>query len=577
MLNYLYYLYLFSVVLSHAYYLPHVFKKVGIAPWKGSVPFYNLWFLQGLLQKPKYWFIANFFPGVQLFFWIGLGHDLARQFDLHKTKDVLLAMFLPQWGLHKIAFDPSVVFVGKCDWDNAELRQRRRISDYVVLTIITLGAGIVFVLWDILNKQPRKPQKPSLIKEWIDSVGFAMIAAAILRVYLLEMFMIPTGSMERNLRIGDFLVASKMSYGIKLPNTPLSYPVFHNTIPYVKLKSYTEVGSLPYMRLWQSPVKRGEAVVFHFPAGDTAVIDPDYYQGHNYHQLLRSLAVEFWQHQGGQGDFFDKQNAYIQKARNYFEETYGITYRPVDKRENYVKRCVAIAGDTVSVRAGKVYINGVLAESEHNENIQWTHAVWANKRLPTKYFKDELDVYEKDVQEYALRTGEYKYVMPLGKAQKDKLAKNKAITNIQNLAEVKPHKTEQDFSLSIFPNDKNYHWTVDDFGALYLPKKGDTIALNDSTVILYKRAIVNYEHNTLEKKAEGYFLNGEPANAYVFKYNYYWMMGDNRHNSADSRSWGYVAEDHVVGKPLFVWFSKDPEKSWLNGLRFNRFLISAQQ
>ena len=362
--------------------------------------------------------------------------------------------------------------------------------------------------------QPRK--RKSAVREWLDAAIFAIIAATLIRTFIFEAYTIPTPSMEKTLLVNDFLFVSKISYGPRIPNTPLAVPFTHHTLPGTKYtKAYSEAVHWPYKRLpGFTDIKRNDVVVFNFPEGDTVALEQ---QDQSYYGLVRSL------------------------GRDAVWESYHVTSRPVDKRENYIKRCVAEAGDTLSIKDGVVFINSRQApippESERRYMVQTNGDPLNPERL------DELDVTPNP--DATLSAGLFLYNLTPGNVS--------ALKNFPVVKSIKPYFSGEQ---SVFPYDTaNYHWTEENFGPLYIPKKGATVKLDSSNIAIYDRVIRVYEGNTLESKNGQFYINNKPADSYTFKMNYYWMMGDNRNNSLDSRYWGFVPEDHVVGKAWLIWMS----------------------
>ncbi|NIG53708.1 signal peptidase I [Chitinophaga sp. Cy-1792] len=371
------------------------------------------------------------------------------------------------------------------------------------------------------DKQPKK--KKSTAREWLDAGIFAIIAATLIRTFIFEAYTIPTPSMEKTLLVNDFLFVSKISYGPRIPMTPLAVPFVHHTMPFTRnTPAYSEAVKWKYRRLpGMSDVKRYDVVVFNFPEGDTVAldaVDPSYY-----HMVRQSG--------------WDAVN-------NQFK----VIHRPVDKRENYIKRCMAQAGDTLQIKHGAVYINGQAAPvppgSQHRYVVETTGDAINPARL------EDLGIVGPD---YTLNTGKFAYNMTPAQAE--------AIKNLGPIVKSVSVFEDSDFNSAydytdIFPHDTaHYKWTEENFGPLYIPKKGATVKLDESNIAIYDRIIRVYEGNTLEHKDGKFIINGQPADSYTFKFNYYWMMGDNRNNSLDSRYWGFVPEDHIVGKAWMIWMS----------------------
>ncbi len=373
-----------------------------------------------------------------------------------------------------------------------------------------------------------------VVTEWVEAIVFAVVVASIIHIFVFQMYVIPTPSMEKSLLVGDYLYVSKLTYGPKMPNTPLSMPLVHNTMPFSKTgaKSYSEAISRPYKRLaGLKPIRRDDVVVFNFPAGDTV--------------LLENTAVTYYDEARYNG-------------RAALDRQYTIVSRPVDKRDNYVKRCVGLPGDTIHIRASQLYVNG-LAQKEipglqQNYYISTTAPISdiALERMGITPNGKRKDPNDNNKYYYNGNTGDY--VLPLTAANLEKV---RVMSNV-----ISVERIERDSEA--FPYNGN-GWTGNDFGPLWIPARGATVALTLENLPLYERIIDAYEENDLEVRGGVIYINGAPANEYTFRMDYYWMMGDNRQNSADSRYWGFVPEDHIVGKASFVWLSLDKDKGLFEG------------
>jgi signal peptidase I len=354
-------------------------------------------------------------------------------------------------------------------------------------------------------KKEKPVEKKGFVREWVDAIVFAVIAATIIRLFLIEAYTIPTSSMEKSLLIGDFLFVSKVSYGPRIPNTPLAFPFAHHTMPGTRsTKSYLEWIKLPYMRLpGYTSIKNNDVVVFNYPM-----------EG----------------------------------------------FRPVDKRENYIKRCVAIPGDILEVKDRDLYINGKLADKP--EGMQYSYDVRTdgtgfNKRVLRKY----------DITEGGRVSNQGDFTLTMTDEAKG------SISELNNVQVVEPTIARKGaYAEYIFPNSdpelkstgsKKFFWNVDHFGPVTIPKKGETVELTVDNLPIYERLISFYEHNDLKIEEDRIYINGIESNSYTFQMDYYFMMGDNRHNSADSRFWGFVPEDHIVGKAVFIWLSIDKDATKL--------------
>lgn len=406
---------------------------------------------------------------------------------------------------------------------------------------LLLGLPIVFdfyitkkVNWTFWKK--RNAPK-NAITEWIDAIIFAVIAASLIRMCFIEAYTIPTSSMEKSLLVGDYLFVSKVAYGPKMPNTPISFPFVHHTLPFSQTrKSFIEWPRWDYKRIagWGN-VKRNDAVVFNFPEGDTVVMQD---QVSSYYTLCRIY------------------------GKDYIHKNFDIIARPVDKCENYIKRCVAIAGDTIQVKHGQLFINSMpqeqIAERQYNYLVK-TNGVTIN---PKRF--ESLGISHAD-QQYNPSTATYYLPLTL-----EMVKKLETYSNIVSITRNENTDTTAAMWKLIFPHSPNYSWNEDNYGPLWIPKKGVAVNLTLENLPIYRRAIAVYEKNDLKVIGDKIFINGEATTCYTFKMDYYWMMGDNRHNSADSRFWGFVPEDHVVGKASFIWLSLDKDKSFPKNIRWNR-------
>ena len=408
-----------------------------------------------------------------------------------------------------------------------------------------LGLVILFDLivtkkvhWLFWQKEYKEGEKHNVWLDWLDAIIFAVVVVTFINIFFFQAFKIPSSSMESTLYTGDHLFVSKLAYGPRLPQTPLTVPFTHNVI--FGKESYSTLVQKPYKRLKGfREVRRGDCVVFGFPHGDTV--------------LKRVPAEDYYMHVRTSG-------------REYTINNYGpIVVRPVDKKDHYVKRCVAVAGDSLQVIDGKVYVNGV--PQKDYKGIQNTYRVETDGPINVKL-----------IESLGLNASELWYSqampgypeMPL---TDERLEKVKALPNVVSVTpniDVYPPDFP-DSPLLLFPFTGT-GWTRDNYGPLWIPAKGATVELTPDNIDLYKRAIEVYEGNDFKVEDGKVFINGEETASYTFKMDYYFMMGDNRHNSLDSRYWGFVPEDHIVGKPLFIWLSTDASKRFPSNIRWNRFL-----
>ena len=370
------------------------------------------------------------------------------------------------------------------------------------------------------------------IYEWVNAIIFATVVATLIHIFFFQMYVIPSSSMEKSLLVGDYLYVSKVTYGPQMPNTPLSFPFVHHTMPFSSTtKSFSEAIKWPYKRLkGLRNIERNDVVVFNFPAGDTVLLEN---QAVTYYDVLRDYQLEYGQ----------------QRGRQELESNYTIISRPVDKRENYIKRCVALPNDTVQIIDGDLYVNdqpqSPVAEKQYCYTIRTSSPLSA-------YAIEKLGITE-------LSGSSNHYFSPLTDSMVETLLAMDNVISVERYS-----ATDM-----AFPHNGN-GWTADNFGPLWIPAKGSTIELNSDKWPYYERVIDVYEDNDVEVRNGEYFINGEKADNYTFKMDYYWMMGDNRHNSADSRYWGFVPEDHIVGKASFIWLSLDKNKSFPDNIRWDR-------
>lgn len=375
---------------------------------------------------------------------------------------------------------------------------------------ITFGAAIVLTLLIdtiiayFFISSSHKSSKKSKLREWADALIFAVVAATLIRTFVVEAYTIPTSSMEKTLLVGDFLFVSKIHYGARVPMTPIAFPFAHHTMPMFGGKSYLEWINIPYYRISGfADIKNNDIVVFNYPMED---------------------------------------------------------FRPVDKRENYIKRCIGIPGDSLKIVDRQVFING--NKNYNASTMQFSYVVQTDGTPINPKILQQNDITEGSG---IFTRGLFKYELPL-----DKVEKIKQLKNVRSV-EFFPIDKNRGADL-LFPNDDLHfmNWNLDNYGTIWIPKKGVTIPLNETNIAIYKRLITIYEGNELEIKGNKIFINGKETTQYTFKMNYYWMMGDNRHNSLDSRYWGFVPEDHIVGKAWLIWMSWDTFGELWSKIRWKR-------
>ena len=411
-------------------------------------------------------------------------------------------------------------------------------------------------------KEAERPVK--FVMSWVDAIVFALVAVYFINQFFFQNYVIPSSSLEKSLLTGDYLFVSKVSYGPRIPQTPLTMPLTQHTLPVVECKSYFEWPHWDYRRVkGLGEVQLNDIVVFNFPAGDTLCSAPQY-QAYDYYQMCYSIGYQIYPNRPDPDSLSAEQriqyfDAIYAAGRNELwrnQAEYGeIITRPTDRRENYVKRCVGLPGQTLEIRNHIVYLDG--KANKEPENVQYTYRVKLKQAIPEEVM-DDLGISMEDLT--SLNTLGY---MPLTKHAVASLQGRKDIVESVTL------NTDAN-DLEIYPLNGNKHWTRDNYGPVWIPKKGEKIKLTMDNIAVYERPIKVYEGNKLEIRDGKIFINDQEAREYTFKMDYYWMQGDNRHNSADSRYWGFVPEDHIVGKPIFIWWSSDPDHSGIGGIRWNR-------
>ena len=457
------------------------------------------------------------------------------------------------------------------------------------------GLIIVPLIFDVYisKKIPwsfwKKSKNPAVrtVMSWIDAIVFALVAVYFVNIYVFQNYQIPSSSLEKSLLVGDFLYVSKMSYGPRVPNTPLSMPLAQHTLPVLDCKSYIEWPQWKYKRVpGFGKVKRNDIVVFNFPAGDTVAMN---LQQSDFYSLAYDAGRQMYPKQVEMDSLTREQQravydlyytsgkqAILANPRDYGK----VVSRPVDRRENYVKRCVGLPGDTLQIVNGQVMIDGKAIENP--EEMQFNYFVQTTgPYIPEDMFR-ELGISKEDqtliedanwesgFMELGLanRNAQGKlspvYHLPLTKKMYNTLNGNKKLIS-------KIVMEPEEFAGQMYPLNLYTKWDRNNYGPIWIPAKGATITLTEDNLPIYERCITAYEGNKLDIKADGIYINDKKTDKYTFQMDYYWMMGDNRHKSADSRYWGFVPEDHVVGKPIVVWLSLDKDRGWFDGkIRWNR-------
>lgn len=488
---------IFFFVLSIAG-LWRIFEKAGRPGWEAIVPFYNFYIWLKIINKPLWWYIFIIIPYINVFTLLLMVVETLKCFRKDGLGEQALGVLFPFFYLPWLGFSP--------------------------------------------NEKYTHPEKLPVVKkssgrEWADALIFAVIAATIIRTFFIEAYTIPTSSMEKSLLVGDYLFVSKLSYGPRVPMTPIAFPFAHHTLPLTEsVKSYTEWIKLPYYRFpGLRTIDNNDVVVFNYPDGDTLSV-----------KLQSNVSYYSLKREYGRDEIMNNPGRYGE-----------IISRPVDKRENFIKRCVGIPGDTLQIVDGEIFINGNPLPPV--ENVQHNHHVVTDGSRLHPRILERYNITE------ARMVSQSEYIMPLSADVAEKLSNENFVTSVKRI--IKPSHFHESH---IFPFHRNYPWNEDNFGPLFIPHKGATIDISTENIMLWERIIEVFENNTLEISGDQILINGEVADTYTFQMDYYWLVGDNRHNSADSRYWGFVPEDHVVGRAMFVWLSLDPNKSFLSKIRFNK-------
>ena len=610
------------------------FPKAGRKSWEALIPGYNYFVMFKITCDKPFWSLLMLFPGVHIVMLATANVSYLRRFGYYSFTDTLQGILFPYLLMYKLTQE-NAVFGAETNWSNSRDTEIRKWGDHIVLFLClpVIGHAIALAIGAVTREQPGVKSR---VKEWGDSILFALVAASIIRTYVFEPFQIPTGSMEKTLLVGDFLFVNKLAYGPKVPVTPLSYPLVHNTIPWVNIKSYTTLEKGSYTRLpGFGKVNRNDVVVFNFPSGDTAVYDPRMpsgLMGHDYHGIVNDEA--YFQYRTSPEES-NKLNILIENLRkrgkteleidsiiseqtiSYFIETVGkwkklareklargefpgepnemthggLIYRPVDKRENYIKRCVGIPGDRLKIVNSILYVNGKKAWVAPQQCKQYT----VLKKLVSLPSAEEMTVrygLENDPNEtrrdFEDRCGATCMVLIQHRHHPDHYL---LTLTQQELANIKRDFPSAKFEIYIpfiakpinksksselldnvgtFPKDFYVPNTPYNFEEFQVPFKGKVVDFRKENIAYYRRIITAYEGHKLEEKKDGIYIDGKMTNTYKIQMNYYWLMGDNRYNSSDSRVWGFVPEDHVVGRASLVWFSKSSYAGGFWGIRFDR-------
>ena len=527
-MNFLIFIIIFYILLSVSLY--KVFEKAGVEPKKALIPGVNFVEWCKLIGRKPTHALWLLFPIVNIFILTGMSVDLVRSFKNYDFK----------WAAIAVAFPPLAFFLLGKNEDKYDAPTLIKEKEYFDKVQAAKESDDKYKLKKLLANNP---YKKSEAREWVESVVFAVFAAAFIRMFLIEPYVIPTPSMEGSLLVGDFLFVSKAHYGIRPPMTIAMFPLLHNTVPFLGTESYLKKPSLEYNRLPAiTPIDNNDPIVFNYPEGDSVYITPG--RVFSVHDVRRNPSI----------------------AGRVRGKTLRV--RPVDKRDHYVKRCIAKAGDKLEIKDRQVYINDQPAVNPTNLQFQYivtTPTPLSEKRLNEWNISTDPSI--GDV--YKMQNNQM--ILVMSEEQKKK------VQSISPDITIKPIPNRPN-PKGMFPHDPQItaNWSVDNYGPITIPAAGVTVQLRKDNIALYRRAIKIYENNELEEKGGKFFINGKEATSYTFKQNYYWAMGDNRHNSEDSRAWGYVPEDHIVGKPLFIWFSmKDNQFS--KGINWSRLFSSAQK
>ena len=406
-----------------------------------------------------------------------------------------------------------------------------------------------------------------MIMSWVDAIVFALVAVYFINQFFFQNYVIPSSSLEKSLLTGDYLFVSKLSYGPRIPETPLTMPLTQHTLPIVRTQSYISWPHWDYRRVkGLGTVQQNDIVVFNYPAGDSVMM-AEQFQPQDYYQYCYSYGMQCSPEAQRPVDGLSAENifahynriiadgaAFIKDNKSNFG---SIKYRPTDRRENYVKRCVGLPGQTLQIKNRIVYING--KANKEPDNVQYTYFVKLRQPIPDELLVD-LQISTEDV----ISQNQQGYLPLTARAYNTLKSRKDLVESIRPVTD-----NDQIDVYKCYPLNGNHNWTRDNYGPVVIPKKGMTMKLTLENLPVYDRPIRVYEKNDLQVKNGKIYINGKQTDSYTFKMDYYWMMGDNRHNSADSRYWGFVPEDHIVGKPIFIWLSVNPDK-YGSKIRWNR-------
>lgn len=524
-MNVLIFLIISYILLSISLY--KVFEKAGVSGTKALIPGLNFVEWCKIIGQPSWWAALLLLPLVNIFIFAGMAVDMVRSFGKLDFKDSALAVIYAPLSFFLLGRNEDDKYQGPTVPKEKEYAQRlmeaRKKGDKKEIHLL----------------EAKNPYSKSVAREWTEAIVFAVFAATFIRMFFIEPYVIPTSSMEGSLNVGDFLFVSKLHYGSRAPMTVAQFPLIHNTIPFLGNESYLHKPNIGYHRLPKiEEVQRNIPIVFNYPEGDSVYVTAT--RNISYHDLKRMGALNQFKRQ-------------------------KLRVRPIDKKDHYIKRCIALPGDKMEIKDRQVYIND--APQKRPTNLQYRYTVSSPTTPISNQQYDDLKINLSEINQQKESPSK---IFHLNDEQVEKLRGMGATVTAYDM---KPP-----FPAYLFPHDPaNFPgWTVDNYGPITVPAKGATITVTAKNIALYRRVIGVYEGNQLEIKNGRVFINGEQTTSYTFKQDYFWAMGDNRHNSEDSRVWGFVPEDHVVGKPLFIWFSTK-NGSIANGINWDRIFTSTDK